>query len=92
MTLWVPFFFRICVSLQYQDAPIHVAARNNQAGVVKDLVETFDVRPGCKNENKMTALHIAAEKGSLDMVKLLVEELEASPMSKDAVWQCFHLR
>ncbi|KAJ8600622.1 hypothetical protein CTAYLR_008980 [Chrysophaeum taylorii] len=70
-------------SPQRKLAPIHFAALEGHARIVKLLVEKYRVDPAVRDDNDRTPLHHAAGRGHLDVVIYLVTMRKVDPSEKD---------
>ena len=60
---------------QFDNTPLHIAARNGQVEAVKELLkEEYGVDVDNKNEDERTPCHLAARYGHVDVLKLILEK------------------
>src|ERR1700687_3996538 len=59
---------------QWQQTPLHRAARNGPADLARLLIEKGAADPNAKDEYQWTPLHRAAENGHADLARLLIEK------------------
>ena len=60
---------------QFDNTPLHIAARNGKVEVVKELLkDEYEVDVDNKNEDERTPCHLAANYGHVEVLKLIMEK------------------
>ena len=60
---------------QFDNTPLHIAARNGQVEAVMELLkEEYEVDVDNKNEDERTPCHLAARYGHVEVLKLILEK------------------
>ena len=74
---------------QFDNTPLHIAARYGQVEVVKELLnEEYGVDVDNKNEDERTPCHLAARHGHVDVLKLILEKDSFAIFDNDSA-TCF---